>query len=94
MLRECLIEQSMPEDRYLSRGLEAFAGELPFGAVVGTVDLVDCVPVQEVRSNAVDRAVSDFRWARWAWRLAEPVMFEVPVPAAGRSGLWEWVSDS
>jgi hypothetical protein len=52
-----------------------------FGMVVGTVEVVDCT--QD----------SDSPWAmsdHWHWALKNPRLFDEPVPAKGRLGLWEW----
>ena len=58
------------------------ATELPTGVILGTVELVDVV-------QGLDSV-----WALpempWQWILANPVQFDVPVPATGRLGIWEW----
>jgi hypothetical protein len=51
------------------------------GSIVGSVELVDCVK----NYNS--------RWAEsdmWHWVLRNPIMFENPIPARGRLGLWEY----
>ena len=53
--------------------------ELTHGAIIGVVDLVDCV--------------RDFRsvWAeadQWHWRLRDPRPLNPAVPCAGKLGLW------
>lgn len=50
-----------------------------FGAVIGTVEIVDCV------------RNSRLRWAApgmWQWILADPLALRSPVPIRGRLGLW------
>jgi hypothetical protein len=61
-------------------GLPAFA-ELPFGAVVGTVRLVDCVPLAEVLGRP-------FAEGPWCWIVADPAPC-VPVPWKGQQMLFD-----
>ena len=54
-------------------------GTVPFGAILGTVDLVDCV----------QDSISE--WAEpswWHWILENPQPFPEPIPWRGRQGLW------
>jgi hypothetical protein len=55
--------------------------ELVFGALLGTVQLVDCLPYWQCRAKP---------WARgpWCWLLAGARLFERPVPCRGQQGLW------
>jgi activating signal cointegrator 1 len=48
----------------------------PFGAVIATANLVECVPFGKIFGD-------------WGWIL-EDVQPVDPVPAKGRQGLWEW----
>lgn len=66
--------------------------DLPLGAVVGTVEIVDCVPVEDVVDGLMERerALGDYSPGRWAWVLKNPVMFDKPVPARGKQGWWNW----
>ena len=53
--------------------------EMPQGALLGTVEVVDCV--QDSTSE----------WAEagsWHWVLANPRPFATPVPMKGKLGLW------
>ena len=65
---------------------------LAMGAVVGTVEIVDCVPVEEVIGALTpqERALGDYSPGRWAWVLKNPVMFDMPIYARGKQGWWEW----
>jgi hypothetical protein len=67
-----------------------FSADLPRGAVLGVVDLLDCLPAPEVVAELGDgeRAYGDFRPGRWAWRLANPRLLPSPVPARGKTGLF------
>ncbi len=65
---------------------------LVYGAVVGTVEIVDCLPVEEVVDTLTERerALGDYSPGRWAWVLKNPVMFDKPIPARGKQGWWNW----
>lgn len=68
--------------------------ELPYGAVIGSVCLVDCLPMSELIGSAYDtereRAFGDWSIGKYGWILGSPVVFEKPIPATGKQGLWEW----
>ena len=65
---------------------------LVYGAVVGTVEIVDCVPVEDVVDSLTpqERALGDYSPGRWAWVMKNPVMFDTPIPAKGKQGWWNW----
>lgn len=64
--------------------------DLPVGAVIGTVRVVDCVRTSaESRFSERDRALGDFRGGRWAWELADAVAWPKPIRMAGRRGVYE-----
>ena len=67
------------------------ADDLPRGAVVGRVRLVDCHPAWGVWGEADEyaRAMGDYGPGRWAWEITEPVLFREPVPLRGRQGLFD-----
>lgn len=55
--------------------------DLPLGAVIGTVDIVD------------SREDSDSEWAEpeaCHWVLSGPTPFKTPIPATGALGFWKW----
>lgn len=72
---------------------------LPFGAVIGQVQLEDVVPVELLFYSATqlavltleEKAFGDYTKGRYAWLLSAPVAFDQPIPAKGRLGLW-WFS--
>ena len=55
-------------------------GNLPRGAVIGTVEIVDCVPVEELVDSLDnrERLLGDYSPGRFAWVLQNPVMFKTP----------------
>jgi hypothetical protein len=64
--------------------------DLPRGAVLGAVTLLDCVRVEDLPSLCEGPCGPfDCRPGLWAWLLADPVPLPVPVPARGRLGLFE-----
>ena len=65
---------------------------LPRGVILGSVEIVDSVRAEKVRDGlpALERAFGDFRDGRYAWKLANPVLFPEPVPARGKQGWWKW----
>jgi len=81
-------------DRAFGELLGAVGGktDLPLGAVVGTVEIVDCLPVEAVIPTLTERerVLGDYSPGRWAWVLKNSVMFHTPVPARGKQGWWNW----
>ena len=59
---------------------------LPLGAILGTVELTDCVRVEDL--PAEERAQADFRPGHWVWRFHNPRPLPRPVRARGRLGLF------
>ncbi len=57
--------------------------ELPRGALIGTVNLVDCVPTETLNVTAEEAAQGDFTAGRWAWRDVTVEVFAHPVPWRG-----------
>ncbi len=57
-----------------------FSKHIPRGAIIGEVDIVTCI--QDSKSP----------WAipgMWHWVLANPTLFEKPIPYRGRPGLFD-----
>jgi hypothetical protein len=61
-----------------------------FGNIIAVAELSDCVPVEEVAPDPVERAFGDYSLGRFGWRLAGVVRLRLPVPvsARGLQGLW------
>ena len=81
-------------EKEYERGVEHLkqATELIYGAVLGTVEIVDCVPVEEIvhTLSERERLLGDYSPGRFAWVLRNPVAFSAPVPAKGKQGWWNW----
>ena len=64
---------------------------LPLGAIIGTVEIVEIERVEAVVDVVIGRkekAFGDYSPGRWAWQLANPVLFDEPIPWRGALGLW------
>jgi ASCH domain len=76
-------------DYLRDRGLDVpDRGDLPHGALVGEVTLIDCRRQDDLilghppwRDWLVDGAA-------WAWLLADAVVYTRPLPCRGQLGLW------
>lgn len=63
------------------------------GAVICTVDLVDCILVDEKFVNGLsetEKLLGDYTIGRYAWKLKNVKMLDEPTPAKGQQRLWEW----
>jgi hypothetical protein len=64
--------------------------DLPRGVLLGTVELLDCLPLRQVQlSGARDGLLYDGRRGRYALQLGDPRPFPMPRTAVGRLGLYE-----
>jgi len=65
--------------------------DLPRGCVIGVCELVDCVPVEDIRIgiSEVEAKYGDYASGYWAWILENVRQIE-PVPVRGYQGLWNW----
>ena len=61
---------------------EPSEGRLVFGAFIGTVEVIDCVPVEQAPAGR-------FTVGPWCWLLANPTPFIDPIPYRGRQSLFE-----
>lgn len=65
-------------------------GLLPRACIIGSVEIVDCVRVEDIRGSLSDQelAFGNYEDGRFAWKLAKPKSIH-PFPAKGALGLWE-----
>lgn len=69
--------------------------EMEFGAIIGVVDVVDCLPIADIRAGRWDEK---YPWIKshfhtegpWCWVLANPRPLAVRVKIMGSLGLWSW----
>lgn len=80
---------------------------LPFGAVIATVDLVDCRPVgdftlaelETTQKRGVhghpwtERMMGDFTLGRYGWVLENPKLLSTPIPIKGQQGMFNIPDD-
>ncbi len=81
----------------LARAGYARWADLPRGAVLCIVRLVDVLPVELVVGEIVpysaanqELAFGDYTAGRYAWRLEMVEVFDPPIPVRGAQGLWWW----
>ena len=70
--------------------------ELPMGCVLGTALLHSCDLITEADIEDITEEELAFGWfspGRFAWRLRYPRLFEIPRPARGAQGVWDWRGD-
>jgi len=75
----------------------AHPSDLPLGAILAIVDLTGVTPGEELappgRTPTVgwlQLAFGDFTPGRFAWLLKDRRPLDVPIPARGKQGLWDW----
>lgn len=65
---------------------------LPFGALIGTVVLVDCRRMGGEAgvkpAHQLDLLFGDWTPGRFAWRMADPIRFAEPIPYVGLQGFF------
>lgn len=69
--------------------------EMAFGAIVGTAELVACLPILAIRSLRYEQRYPwlndhDHTEGPWCWVLENVKRFAEPIPARGAQGIWEW----
>lgn len=57
--------------------------ELVTGAIVGVVEVIDCVPVGDLSTS------SPWAFGPWCWVLENPRAFQEPVPWKGQLSLYQ-----
>jgi activating signal cointegrator 1 len=69
-----------------------WAMDLPTGALIGMVNVVDCQPTQSPSGDAAasddDRECGDFSPGRFAWKRDEFRLFDQPIPYRGARGIF------
>ena len=66
------------QEEYIRRAGIWIPEDLPRGAIVGEVDIVDCVELAE----------SPWFCGPYGWVVAEPLRYEVPIPCRGKLGFF------
>lgn len=65
-----------------------FRAELPYGAVIGIVNLIECSETQTVGTSDVDKLCGDWTPGRFAWLRAPQPTHIGPWPYRGRQGFF------
>ena len=67
------------------------------GCVLGTVEIIDCIPLDEIASTPwarldteMERSFGDWSPGRYGLILRDPILLPEPVPAKGQMGWWHW----
>ena len=71
---------------------------LPFGAIIGQVQLDEIVPVEQLLYSDLklaaltleEKAFGDYPAGRYAWLLSEPIIFDEPIQVKGGLGIWKF----
>lgn len=70
-----------------------FPWDLSLGCLLGVVELVNCVKVEEVTASILtteeERSFGNYRPGRWAWELRVLDRFTKPIALPGHLGLWD-----
>lgn len=66
--------------------------ELPLGAVLCVVEVVDCIKVEEIRGqiSSQEKAFGNYADGRYAWKLANVRVLTAPILISGKQGIWDW----
>ncbi len=85
-------------DPFFTGALNRPTDELPLGAILGVVTLVDCFPTTAfpLGSEAItdrERAFGDWTATRFAWKLENAIHFQRPITVKGALSLWEVPTD-
>jgi hypothetical protein len=61
---------------------------IPFGCLIGTIEIVDCVKTETVKRNQWQEVWGNYETGRYAFVLSGPQLFETPIPYIGRQGFF------
>ena len=73
--------------------------KVPFGAIIGKANLVNCMQIDELTAALIkeqhpdEYEFGDFTPGRYAWMMENAVLFDKPIPATGKQGLWNFYGD-
>ena len=90
----------LPSEKLLSKYRKSIPLELPTMAIIGKVNLRDVIKAKDFikQSNELgfhdlvehESILGDLSGERFAWLMDEPVIFDEPIPAKGKLGVWEF----
>lgn len=72
------------------RSAKEMLDAMPFGKIIGKVDLVGCFKSEDMRSQITEREMDFGDWTpgRYVWKFANPRMFDNPFEYTGELGLF------
>jgi len=90
-----LVLPNDPEFLKAVKDLGLLDRELPLGAIVGTCELYDCIPVEKATATFFRRPDKEILFGDWSpgrylWLTQNFKRFDIPIPARGKQGLWDW----
>lgn len=75
-------------------GLSSDVKKLPRSAVLCIVRLEDCIPAEVLKEQRLvtgsERLFGNYIDGRYGWKLTMVEVFDQPIPASGKLGLWDW----
>lgn len=75
----------------LSRAGYRVPRDLPLGAMLCIVELVECFPTGDPLAVPMSEgAFGDYSPGRFGWQTRMIEVFDTPIPCNGAMGLWEW----
>lgn len=93
-----IMRQTFFEAMYMKQA-GVFNTEMITEAIIGKANLVNCVRIDEAMRELIKKQHFDeyafgyFSPGRYAWVMENPVLFDTPIPARGRQGLWNWEAE-
>ena len=76
-------------------GYKGYSFSFPHGAIIGSVKIVDCVVnhssiwAESSKQVEIDKLIVEQEKPIYNWVLANPILFEQPIPCKGRLGFFE-----
>ena len=74
--------------------------DFPLGAIIGQANLVECIQMDQEycdrmkKQNPAEYAFGNYEPGRYALVMKDAVLFDKPIPAKGKQGLWNWEDDA
>lgn len=89
-----LIHAAMTKDNDSMTKFEKYHLNYNFGMIIGEVDLLDCILVDDVLDKSL-RKKDDIIYehnhiGKYAWKLSKPIIYSEPIKVKGKLGLWNY----
>lgn len=69
--------------------IEGQWARMPLGAILGMVELVDCVPTESLSVFGTEYNFGNYEAGRFAWQCRLIAAFETPIPYKGHQGIFK-----